>query len=171
VDFRFIAPDLGEFDLATAEVIACCIYDDVWPMRGAAGVLDFRLAARLSRLARSAFLAGSSGELLCVPARPRLPFDKILLFGMGPRRSFGDTTFRETLGRIGKALEGLKVPRAVVELPGRGDGAVSPEHAAELLLAALPSEVHETWWLIEPPDAQRVLGERLEQGRHKRRKA
>ena len=34
---------------------------------------------------------------MLVPGRPRLPFEKVLLLGLGARSAFGDGVFRETL--------------------------------------------------------------------------
>jgi len=171
VDFRFIAPDLRELDLASPELLACCVWSDVRPVRGTAGLIDFRLAGRLSSLSRERFLEGASGEVLVVPGKPKLPFDKVLVFGLGPRQSFSDLGFADAVKRIGRALEGLHVVRAVVELPGRADGALTAERAAELLVPAIASDAHDAWWLIEDPDAQRRMGAKLEQDRRNVRRA
>ena len=64
MDLRFVPPDLRRLDEAGAELLACCIWSDQWPMRGLAGLLDWRLAGRLSALAREAFLLGELGEVL-----------------------------------------------------------------------------------------------------------
>src|SRR5262249_732244 len=78
MDVDFVAPDLRRLEAATqAELVACAIWEDERPMTGLAGLLDWRLAGRLSRLARDGFLAGTLGEVLFVPGRPRLPFEKV----------------------------------------------------------------------------------------------
>jgi len=171
MDFRFVAPDLRELDLASAELLACCIWSDVRPVRGTAGLIDFRLAGRLSRLSRERFLEGATGEVLLVPGRPRLPFDKVLIFGLGPRPSFSDLGYADAVKHIARALERLHVARAVVELPGRADGALTAERAAELLVPAIASDAHDAWWLVEDLDGQRRMGARLEQDRRNVRRA
>ncbi len=171
MDFRFVAPDLRELDLASPELLACCIWSDVRPVRGTAGLLDFRLAGRLSHLSRDSFVGGAAGEVLIVPGRPRLPFEKVLVFGLGPRASFDDVGFAEAVKHISTALEGLHVARAVVELPGRADGAITPDHAAELLVPAIASDAHDTWWLVEDPEAQRRMAAKLVEGRRSTRRA
>jgi len=134
VDFRFVPPDLRKLDQTSGEVVACSIWQDQRPLTGLAGLLDWRLAGRLSMLARDTFLAGVLGEVLFVPGKPRLPFDKVLVLGLGARAEFGDEPFRVALRRLVLTLEGLNVRRAIVELPGRGDQAIAPERAAELVL-------------------------------------
>ena len=82
MDLHFVPPDLQKLDEPmAAEVVACCIWKDETPMRGLAGLVDWRLAGRLSVLEKSGFLLGNAGEVLCVPGRPRMPFDKVLISG------------------------------------------------------------------------------------------
>jgi hypothetical protein len=168
MDFRFATPGLRGLDETTAELLACGVWEDERPMRGLAGLLDWRLAGRLSALARDGFLKGELGEVLCVPGRPRLPFDKVLVLGLGARSGFDDEAFRTAVRCLLRSLEGLHVRRAVVELPGRGDGAIQPDRAAELVLDAVgDSEAHDAWWLIETPEAQRRISQRSQDERRR----
>jgi hypothetical protein len=171
VDFRFLAPDLRELDLATAELVACCVWSDVRPVRGVAGLLDFRLAGKLSNLSRERYLGGARGEVLFVPGRPKLPFERVLVFGLGPRASFNDAVFTESVKQISSALEALHVVRAVVELPGRADGTITADHAAELLVSAIASDAHDAWWLVEDADSQKRMGSKLQHDRRSLRRA
>jgi hypothetical protein len=161
MDFRFVAPNLRSLDSTGAELLACAVWQDERPMRGVAGLLDWRLAGSLSQLERRDLLKGELGEVLFVPGRPRLAFEKLLVFGLGPRSAFGEGTFRRVVSHLLRALEGLRVRRAVVELPGRGDDIVAAERACELVLECVgDSQAHDAWWLVEPPEAQRRISER-----------
>ncbi len=173
MELHFLAPDLTKLDEPTAaEVVACCVYEDEMPMRGLAGLVDWRMAGKLSSLERDGFLRGEGGEVLCVPGRPRIPFDKVLLFGLGTRASFDDEGCKKALAHVIRVLEGLRVRRAVVELPGRGgEERVSPERAAEILLELThDTTTQDAWWLVEGADGERRLIERTkEAGRRPRR--
>lgn len=171
-DLKFIAPDLRDIDAASAEVIACTIWEDQRPMLGLAGLLDWRLAGRLSELARSGFLRGTRGEVLMVPGRPRLPFEKVLLFGLGAHATFDDGVAREVLEHLSSVLDGLRVKRAVIELPGRNDGTLGAERAGELLMecAADPLD-REAWIFVETQEAERPIRKRVQQERHRRPRA
>jgi hypothetical protein len=159
---HFLVPDLRAIDEASAELIACAIFADERPMRGLAGLLDWRLGARLSALAKSDFLRGDEGEVVLVPGRPKLPFEKVLLLGLGPRAAFGDAVVRRVLGRLITTLDGLKVKRALVEIPGRASGELEPERAAELLLeCAEPALTHEMWTLVDTSDAEEPMARKL----------
>jgi hypothetical protein len=166
IDLRFSARDLRRLDEESAEVVACGIYRDERPLAGLAGLLDWRLSGRLSRLAKQGFLLGEVGELLVVPVRPRLPFDKLLVAGLGPRAAFGDVTFKKVLDRTMSALAGLHVKKAVVELPGRGDEAISAERATDILLDVLGDDERDALTLVEDAAAQQAI-ERHAQERHR----
>ena len=171
MDLRFVNPDLRGLDAAGTELLACTIFRDQRPMRGVAGMLDWRLTGRLSRLARSGYLQGELGEVLIVPGRPHLGFEKVLVFGLGARSGFGEGAFRAVIQHLLRTLLGLRVRRAVVELPGRAAGLVEPERACELVLECVGDEgAHDAWWLVEPPDAQKRIAERAQDERRRTRK-
>jgi hypothetical protein len=168
VDFRFVPPELARLDDVSAEIIACAIWQDERPLTGLSGLLDWRLAGRLSKLARETFVKGTLGEVLVMPGRPRLTFDKVVVLGLGPRAEFDDDAFRQAVGKLLATLEGLHVKRAVVELPGRGDGTMGPERAAELVLehvARLPA--HDAWVLVEPAETQKLVAQRAHDERRR----
>jgi hypothetical protein len=171
VDLRFVSPNLRSLDASGTELVACAVWQDQRPMRGAAGLLDWRLAGTLSRLAREGFFGGELGEVLFLPGRPRLCFEKVLVFGLGARSGFEESTFRSVISHLLRALRGLSVRRAVVELPGRADGGIEAERACELLLECVgDSEDHDAWWLIEPPEAQKRIAERAHGERRRSQK-
>ncbi len=158
MELHFLAPDLRRLGSTTAELVACSIWEDVRPMRGMAGLLDWRLAGKLSALSRDGFLGGARGEVLFVPGRPLLPFEKVLVLGLGPRSSFDEPAFKAVVLALLKSLEGLHVRNAVVELPGRAEATIQAERAVELLReCAGSSTAHDAWWLVEGPEAEKRL--------------
>jgi Cytosol aminopeptidase family, N-terminal domain len=165
LDLRFVSRALRHIDEVSAEVVVCNIYRDGRPLPGLAGLLDWRLAGRLSRLAKQGFLLGEAGELLAVPVRPRLGFDKLLVAGLGPRGAFTDTTFRKVLERTIGALKGLHVKKAVVELPGRGDDAIGAERAAEILLDLIGDDERDALTFVEDPADQQRIEKRAQERR------
>ncbi len=161
-ELHFVEADLRALDGASGELIACSAFADERPLRGLAGLLDWRLAGRLSALARSGFLTGETDEVVLVPGRPRLPFEKIVVLGLGPRSSFGDGVARRAIARLKAALDGLQVKRALVELPGRATGSVAPERAAELLLECAETALEEEMWtLVDAREAEEPMAKKL----------
>lgn len=168
MELRFLPPDLRRLDDASVELCACTIWSDERPMRGFAGLLDWRLGGSLSALLKSGFMRGDFGEALLVPGKPHLPFEKVLVVGLGPRSAFGDGTFQQSVARIARALEGMRVRRAVIELPGRASGAIEPEHAITLALDCLgASAEHDAWWLVEDAVSQRRVEQRAAEERRR----
>jgi hypothetical protein len=158
VDIRFLLPEARRFDEPGLELCACGIWLDERPVRGLAGLLDWRLGGRLSSLLASGFVRGELGETLLVPGRPHVPFEKVLVVGLGARSAFGDSSFRRATLRVARALEGMRVRRAAVELPGRGGNAIEPEHAVALMLECVgASPDHDAWWLVEDAGAQKRI--------------
>jgi hypothetical protein len=170
MDFRFVAPDLRRLDSAGAEVCVASIWGDERPARGFAGLLDWRLGGRLATLMQSGFVRGHRGEVLLVPGKPHVPFEKVIMVGLGARATFGEDGFREAIVRISTTLEGLRVRRAVVELPGRASGAIEPESAIALTLDCIgASSEHDTWWLVETSADQKRIELRAAEERRRAR--
>ncbi|HEY8038728.1 MAG TPA: M17 family peptidase N-terminal domain-containing protein [Polyangiaceae bacterium] len=172
MDLRFLAPELRRLDEASVEVCACTIWSDERPLRGFAGLLDWRLGGRLSALLKSGFVTGELGEVLLVPGKPHVPFEKVLVVGLGTRTGFGDGVFRQAVMRIARSLEGMRVRRAVVELPGRAGGVMEPEQAITLTLECVgASPDHDAWWLVEDGAAQKRVEQRAADERRRVRTA
>jgi hypothetical protein len=170
MDFRFVPPDLRHLDEASAELVACTVWQEERPLSGLAGLLDWRLAGRLSKLVRDGFLKGELGEVMFLPGRPRLPFDKVLLLGLGIRTSFDDDVFRQATKSLMRSLEGMRVRRAVVELPGRAGDLMEAERAAELVIECIGDSVaHDAWVLVEGAEAQKKMTRAQDERRRNRR--
>ncbi len=168
MDLRFTTPELRKLDLLGTEIIVSTLASDERPPHGVTGLLDFRLAGRISRLIENGFATGRVGEVVLVPGKPKLPFDKLLLFGIGKQTEFNDPVFRAVLDKILRTLEGLRARTAVVELPGRHFDAISPERAADILLeSAGGQKEHDVWTLIEPLEAQRAITQHMIQERRR----
>jgi hypothetical protein len=171
VELRFVPPELARLDEIDSEVLACTVWSDVRPSHGIAGLCDWRLGGRLSDLERSGLVTGSFGEVVLLPGKPRLTFDKLLVFGAGPRASFGEDAFRALVLRMLATMEGLLARTGVVELPGRHDGLISAEQAANILLACAGRKPeHDAWTLVEDHDGkQRIVQHMIEERRRVRR--
>jgi len=170
MEFAFVTPDLRRIDDLSGEALACCVFEDEWPMLGLAGLVDWRLAGRLSALAKDGFLTGKAGEVMLLPVRPWLPFEKLLVLGLGPHAAFDEGAARTATERLARTLEGLQVKRPVVELPGRADGSLAPKRAAELAIAATAEvEPRDGWCLVEDADGEKAITRREEGARSRAR--
>jgi hypothetical protein len=172
MELRFLSPELRKLDSANVELCACSLWSDERPARGLAGLLDWRLGGRLNALLKSSFFRGELGEALLVPGKPHLPFEKVLVVGLGARADFGEDRFRQGVLHIAAAPERLRIRRAVVELPGRASNAIEPEPAITLALECVgASPEHDTWWLVETPADQKRTEVRAAEERRRVRMA
>lgn len=166
MELRFVQPDLRRLDLLASEVLAVPISTGDRPPRGAAGLLDFRLAGRISSVLASGTLEGQVGEKVFLSGRPKLPFDKLLLYGVGDLSLFNQQIYAGIVHDLLKTLEELGVRRAVVELPGRADDLIAAQTAAEILLeSAGESPLFDTWTLVDSAAAQRSVNNLLRRDR------
>jgi hypothetical protein len=116
-------------------------------------------------------VTGELGETVMLPGKPRLSYDKLILFGSGPRASFSLGIYQAVIERMLVTLENLQARGGVVELPGRADELIPAEQAADILLAAAGRErEHALWILVEGGDAkQRIVQHMIEERRRVRR--
>jgi len=174
MDLQFIAAELSELDELDSEVLACALWEDLRPSDGLAGLCDWRLGGKLSRLQREGFLSGRLGEVLLLPGRPKLSFDKLMLFGCGPRAQFDEPTFRTVTQHILAAMAGLRVQGLVVQLPGRQGAAIAAERAADMLLEEAgrgpDDRHHDVWTLVEGPVDRRRIEQHMIEERHRVRR-
>jgi cytosol aminopeptidase family protein len=170
MELRFVTPDLRRLDEVASEVLACGVFADERPQHGAAGLVDWRLAGTVSRLIAEHFVTGRIGEVVMLPLRPKLPFDKALLFGLGTRDIFSDSVFREITAHMLTVMVGLCARTAVVELPGRHRSAIDAERATDILLELAGGRPeHDIWTLIEPTHDQKLITARMSEQRRRDR--
>lgn len=172
MDLRFTTPQLRKLDQVGTEVLVASLAADERPPHGVAGLVDWRLAGRVSKLLASGYATGKLGEVLLLPGKPKLPFDKIVLFGFGNSSEFNEHVFRFVIDKVLSTLEGLRARTAVVELPGRHIGAIRAERAADILLESAGGRPeHDVWTLVEPQEAQRAITQHMIQERRRVRQA
>ncbi len=170
MELRFVARSLAAVDKIDAEVLACPVWSDARPPHGLAGLCDWRTAGRVSALMRGGFLAGDVGEVLMLPGKPKLTFDKLLVFGAGARADFDEAGYARVVRHMLDVMEGLCARAGVFELPGRADGLITPERAADLLLSAAGrAREHDVWTLVDDAEAkERITQHMIEERRRVR---
>ena len=164
--------ELARWDQAApADAVCVPVWTDVRPLRGAAGLLDWRLCGRLSTMLASGKVTGAAGEQTLFPTAHRLPWRLVLALGAGPRRDFSDRRFQDSVRRALDAVRGLGARRLALALPGR-DGerattgataALTSRRALDVVLAELdatPAIVDELA-VIAPGAVQKELAEVL----------
>ena len=70
-------------DRISCQALALSFFQDERPLQGSTGLVDWRIAGKLSRLLIGRRLVGRSGETLLTPADERIAAERIFLFGLG----------------------------------------------------------------------------------------
>jgi hypothetical protein len=148
---------------AVPEALVLSLFTDERPLRGAAGLADWRLCGRLSRLIKSRRLSGKSDEVVMTPpAGGRLRFPRLMIFGLGAQRGFDEARYQSAALHIRRVLERAGLRRYALQPPGRATGLVAPRRALELWLDVVQKDGfdHEVT-ILEAASAQKEMLEAL----------
>ncbi len=139
--------DLARWDRdGRGDLLAVYMWEDVRPLRGAAGLLDWRLCGKVSGLIQSGRLTGAEGEQLLLPSAGRLPWRFVMVMGLGPRVGFSGARFRKALLRLFTAARGIGVHDVALAPPGRDVDALPARRALDLILAEARAKETRGWF-------------------------
>ncbi len=157
--------DLARWDEVVRDALLIPVFADERPLRGAAGLCDWRLCGRLTRLCKTSRLAGARGETLMLPPGRRLPFKRLFVFGLGPSSGYRDDRLRDDLRWMREVATAAGVRDFALEAPGRATGVVGARRALEVVLDET-DRGDGSVWLIDGPAGQKDMAELLRlQGR------
>ena len=136
LNVSFLASDLGKWDAAEGvpETLVLPFFADERPLRGAAGLCDWRLCGRLSRMLQSTRVAGKWGEVTMYPPGKRLPWGRLLLVGLGAADRFDEKAAYEASRMIVDKMTKLTTRRYALVPPGRSTGRLSARRALEIYI-------------------------------------
>lgn len=105
------------------EIITECtilfFYEDERPLKGMAGLADWRLCGSLSSFILDSNVDGHFGEILMFPERNRkLQADRVLMIGLGPKNLFTLESYTVSIRSMLDAVHKLKISDFALELPG-----------------------------------------------------
>ncbi len=90
-------------------------YEDVRPLKGVAGELDWLLCGSLSSLILTKKLSGALGEVALLTSQGKVPVQKIFLVGLGPRAGLTRTTLQSAARNAAASAVGAGVRSAAIE--------------------------------------------------------
>lgn len=156
---NFLPVDLQRWDRGPGgDALVVPVWSDVRPLRGAAGLLDWRLCGRLSQMIQDGKLAGTAGEKLLL-VTGRVPWQRVLAVGVGESVAFQEPTFDLAVDCCLETLRRLGAKSMAIAFPGRDIDIIRPDRSLALFAAALARSEGECGpWLerltvIEAPNA------------------
>lgn len=157
--------DAGRWHDGKGRTLVLSAFDDERPLRGAAGLADWRMCGRLSRVLLAGRVSGEHKETMLLPAGPRLPFAAILWFGLGGSADYAEARFSDDLRWMSKVLDAAKLSAIALQLPGRATGRIGARRALELLLATWDQrdETARQVAIVEDAAGQKEAGDLLRQ--------
>lgn len=157
--------DLAKWDEGTHDALLLPVFADERPLRGAAGLADWRLGGRLTRLLKKDRLRGDRGETVLMPPGRRLSFQRVLLFGLGGSQGYGDAELRRDVRWMKDVATAAGATSFALEAPGRATGLIGARRALEIVLDET-DKGDGTVLLIDNPFGQKDMADLLRlQGR------
>jgi len=170
MDIHFAPLSLAGLDALKSEVLCLPVFADERPLRGAPGLLDWRLCGRLSRLLVEGMLVGEEGEaLLMPPPEERVAVERLLFLGAGARATFDEERCRALMAALCARVRALRVRTFALALPHDAAGALDPARAIDLLLEACAADGErlDEVVIVDTPEAQRAMEPRIERARRR----
>jgi hypothetical protein len=99
-----------------AEAVVVGFHEDVRPLQGGAGMLDWVLCGALSRLIKEGRIRGALGEVALTTTAGKFSADKIFLIGMGRRSDASAATLHRIARTAAESLVAAGVGRAAIDL-------------------------------------------------------
>ncbi len=109
---KVILQDIKKLD---TEAIIVGFYQDVRPLKGLAGELDWLLCGSLSDLILNNKLSGSLGDVALLTSRGKIPAMKIFMVGLGPKEGNSLSSLRAAAKIAASSAVGAGVRNAAIE--------------------------------------------------------
>src|SRR6188472_242738 len=152
--------DLARWDEAARDCLVLPVFRDDKPLRGAAGLADWRMCGRLSRLLKTEKATANAGETMLLPPGRRLRFQRVMWFGLGDAKGYTDDRFRKDLSWILGVVRAAGVTDWAVQAPGLASGLIGARRAVEIILED-QKLADQPLTLLEDPAGQKDIAELL----------
>jgi hypothetical protein len=132
----FLPVELRSLDKLRADVLLLSMFEDERPLRGVAGLVDWRTCGMLSRFLRREHVTGASGEIVLFPPGPKLGVERGLVMGLGAVASYDENRFEAVIEEAAVHLRKLRLKTVAMAMPGTHLKRISTERAVGALVDA-----------------------------------
>ncbi len=134
IHLKITSDTLDDVDNRLALVFA---YRDVRPLKGQAGLLDWRLNGYLSKLIKKHRFSGDWGESLLMPAQGRVGVEELLVLGLGKSSEIADQNLPQYVSLILEKLLRKNTVSFCVSLSDLAQGMFEWRNTVRLFLSML----------------------------------
>lgn len=134
MELRSLAMTLDALDEMAEQALCVFMFEDVRPVQGMLGLLDWRLSGLLSKRMLSGELSGALEECVLLGCQPDVGPSKVIIFGLGAKANFSEERFSAACEAALDALKSLCVNAAAFMLPGRAESCIEAARARSLFL-------------------------------------
>lgn len=112
-----VTPSLDTLDALEVEDLVIGLFEDERPLRGVAGLVDWRLCGLLSRYLQQGRFSGRQDERVLTTGAARVPPTRLFLLGLGEREAYGKA-LRTLIESIPAMLKAAGCRKLALALPG-----------------------------------------------------
>jgi hypothetical protein len=114
---RCVRVDLAGLDGLVADNMGLFVCSDVRPLKGVAGLIDWRLCGALSAAVLNQHFSGDVGENLLMPVLGRFGPRRLFVFGLGPRQGCTVRTLIHACGQAVQVMQQAGAAQVVLAAP------------------------------------------------------
>ncbi len=163
----FVRPELKFLDEVSADAVVLGIFDGERPLRGLAGLIDWRLNGLITSWLMDGRFVAQSGEMLLYPDRGRLSFERVVVVGLGRPESYDTESFPVAARQLLRGARDIGARRVAASLPGRHLVNWNPRQVMEAWLSAArdvfmsepPQPIEVELLIVEDHELQRTVSE------------
>ena len=97
------------------DAVAVGFFEDIRPLKGVAGALDWVLCGALSHLIIHKKIRGALGEAALLTTKGKIPAPKVFMVGLGSRSQMTPATLREASRTAAAIITGAGIMRAALD--------------------------------------------------------
>lgn len=126
-----------DIDRPETEVIVLLFFKDERPLKGASGLIDWRMNGQISRLIIDGHISGEKGESTLIVPNRRVRGGKILMIGLGDSSRFNGNDLFETAADITRQLLNIAVKDFVMAPPPARFTSFDLSHAVPVIIRGI----------------------------------
>jgi len=126
-----------DIDSIETSAIVLLFFHDERPLKGSAGLADWRMNGAISRLIISERINGNNGETTLVVPNRRILGDKILMIGLGNSSELTKDKIEEAAESVVDHLVGIGVKDFAIAVPHTGPASLKASEIIEALIRGM----------------------------------